>query len=63
VGVWFAVKNIFPSSPSPQTIIAGKTFEPSLVRYFGSAIEPVGEQSELVGGYFAGANSIEQMIQ
>ena len=40
-----------------------KTFEPSFTRHFRFAVEPVGEQSELIGGYFAGTNSIEQMIQ
>ena len=42
---------------------AGKFLEPWAVRHFGCGVEPIRQQSKLIGGNFSAADAVKQMIK
>jgi hypothetical protein len=42
---------------------AGKLLEPFAFGHFGFGVEPIREQSELIGGDVSAADAVKQMVQ
>ena len=61
-GERFAVKNVFTSSPSPQTVTAGKRLNHFPFGTSGS-VSSQSKQTELARRDFAGSDAIKQVVQ
>jgi len=42
---------------------AGKAFEPAALRDGGASVQPSGQQAQLIGGYAAEPDAVQQMLQ